>query len=338
MNKIINEKIGVSALTASILGLKKIKTNAKSFQAYFMVGTKCMNSCAFCAQSQKSAGNNELLSRVSWPSFDIDIVIKSLQNNNIIKKGCFQVVGVHNYFNNFIEILSRFNKSLNIPFGASIDVYDMEQIDTLFRNNLINLGIAIDAASYELYNKIKRKNISFDKIVNLAIEASKKYPSKITAHIIVGLGESDFDLIKLFTLLKNNKVNIALFAFTPIKGTEIEYFPKVELKRYRQIQFLRQYIYSLDDSEVEDFTKNINFTKTMMIDSFSKKAFKDSNRYKNIIKILNEGDYLKTSGCNLCNRPYYNDEPLEKDLYNFHFNPPIEIVEKWKNFFIEKFV
>jgi biotin synthase len=332
MNKSNLEMIGVSALTASILGLKKIETIAKSEQAYFMIGNKCLNSCSFCSQSRSIKGENSFLSRVSWPIFPLVEVIDSLKNNNTIKKACFQVVGSYNYFDNFIEILKKFKSSLDIPFGASIDVYSIEQIDILFEKGLLNIGIALDAASNEVYKNTKKKNISFDKMLDLITESAKKYPNKITVHLIIGLGETDFDLINLFNILKKENVNIALFAFTPLKGTQMQFYPKVELERYRYIQFLREIYKKASESDFEKIVHYINFSENNMIESFSKKILE----FPYILEILNSADYMKTSGCPLCNRPYYNDKPLDKDLYNFHFNPPTEIIENWKEKILEK--
>lgn len=332
MNKSNLKMIGVSTLTASILGLKKIKTNAKSEQAYFMVGSKCLNSCSFCSQNRNTKEENSFLSRVSWPIFPLFEVINSLKDNNFIKKACFQVVGSYNYFDNFIEILKTFKSTLDMHFGASIDVYSIEQIDILFNNGLLNLGIALDAASNEVYKNVKKKDITFDKMLNLIVESAKKYPNRITVHLIIGLGESDYDLIKLFKILKKQNVNIALFAFTPLKGTEMQFYPKVQLNRYRNIQILRELYKNLDESDFEKIISYINFNKDNMIEYFSKEILK----VPNFLVLLNTGNYMKTSGCPLCNRPYYNDEPQNKDLYNFHFDPPTEIIEKWKEKFFGK--
>ncbi len=327
MNKI--DYIGVSALTASIIELKKIRTDANSNQAYLMMGTNCNNSCSFCAQSRLTNKESNLLSRVSWPEYPTQIVIDKLNSNDQIKKICFQVVSTNNYFENFLRIFEEFKSKLRIPIGASINVYNIEQVDYLFNLGLANLGIAIDAASDEIYKKIKKRKNGFNENLNLAIEASKKYPSKIAIHLIIGLGETDTDILNLFQKIAKEDLTIALFSFTPIKGTEMENYPVVPLKRYRFIQFIRQILVeSKYKIEFNDLLKFINIDDNNMISSFDKRIF-EIDFIKNIIQ---KGEYLKTSGCNLCNRPFYNDKPDSKDLYNFHYNPPKDIILKWENF------
>lgn len=327
-------KIGVSALTASILGLKKINSKATSTQAYFMVGSNCLNNCAFCSQSKNSLSESKMLSRVSWPQYEVNQVIESLKKNEIIKKACFQVVASKDYFKNFLSILSLFKSSLDIPFGASIDVYSINQIDSLFNNGISTLGIAIDAASKEVFNRIKQKNIEFVKLLELTKEASIKYPYKITVHLIVGLGESDKDIIELFNDMNNFPINIALFAFTPVKGTKMQNHPMIDIKRYRYIQLLRQLFYENNSFNFSKVIEFINFDDKGMITDFSKKLFSNID----ILEILQKGEYMKTSGCNLCNRPYYNDKPGSDDLFNYYEQPSKDIIEKWEKCIINSII
>jgi len=98
---------------------------------------------------------------------------------------------------------------------------------------------------------------------------------RVYVHLIVGLGESDEELIGLMRNLYEIGAEVALFAFTPVKGTPFENLPPPQLERYRRIQMIRQQL-----------------------------AKKD-------IRL-----YFLTSGCPSCDRPYYNESPTDKDLYN----------------------
>ncbi|HPB48348.1 MAG TPA: hypothetical protein PLX16_07025, partial [Exilispira sp.] len=64
-----------------------------------------------------------------------------------------------------------------------------------------------------------------------------------------------------------------------------------------------------------------------MIVSFSSSFLNEPG----VLSILDDGEYMETSGCNLCNRPFYNDNPYDKDLYNHHQKPDKEIIQYWKN-------
>lgn len=245
MNENLEKKlIGVSALTASVLEIKKIRSKASSNQAYLLLGSRCQNSCTFCSQGKFAKSSDSLLSRVTWPKYEIKTVLEKLKEkqNDKIKKICFQVVSYPGYFEDFLQILDLFRAELSIPIGASINVSSMDDIDELFGHNLVNLGIAIDASSDSIYKKVKNNKNSFDTTLQLIIKAANNYPSKVTAHIIAGLGETDRDLLNLFSILLANDANIALFAFTPVKGTELENYPRISIERYRYIQFVLEYL------------------------------------------------------------------------------------------------
>ena len=381
MNENLEKKlIGVSALTASVLEIKKIRSKASSNQAYLLLGSRCQNSCTFCSQGKFAKSSDSLLSRVTWPKYEIKTVLEKLKEkqNDKIKKICFQVVSYPGYFEDFLQILDLFRAELSIPIGASINVSSMDDIDELFGHNLVNLGIAIDASSDSIYKKVKNNKKSFNTTLQLIIKAANKYPSKVTTHIIAGLGETDRDLLNLFSILLANDANIALFAFTPVKGTELENYPRISIERYRYIQFVLEYLkkkYLLTDkkgncleidkndlhleTDVNDLrlktkikdsyiemdilnvsnSKNneisrlyddfsyISFDMNEMIVSFSSSFLNEPG----VLSILDDGEYMETSGCNLCNRPFYNDNPYDKDLYNHHQKPDKEIIQYWKN-------
>jgi len=86
--------IGVSYLTAKSLGFINFKTDAYSYQAYLMLGDKCLFNCAFCSQARDSKTDTLFLSRVKWPKFKLDEVLKALKKaeiENKIKKFAFKL-------------------------------------------------------------------------------------------------------------------------------------------------------------------------------------------------------------------------------------------------------
>ncbi len=75
---------------------------------------------------------------------------------------------------------------------------------------------------------------NFKTFNNFLIAASKEFPGKIATHIIVGLGESDEDIVDILLKMKKHGIIVGLFAFTPIKGTKLETYPRPTLERYRK--------------------------------------------------------------------------------------------------------
>jgi len=294
LNKWRIKILRVSYATAIEMNLKKGKINADNYTAYILIGEKCMYNCSFCSKAQESDSKADLLSRVKWPKITLEEFVNNF-NANKFKRICIQVVSSSDYWAELDYVLN-FLKDKNIKVSVSIRPKNIEEVRFLFKKYLVDtVGIALDAANEKLFREIKGG--SFKYLEDFLIAISKEFPGKIATHIIVGLGESDEDIVD--TLLKMNKYGIivSLFVFTPIKGTKLESYSSPSLERYRKIQYVHYII------------EHFNVTKDIF--SF------DSNG--NIMKFpqfeINNEEAMKTSGCSWCTRPFYNEKPGKK-LYN----------------------
>ncbi|APT75460.1 MULTISPECIES: radical SAM protein [unclassified Marinitoga] len=287
-------KIKLSYATAAILGLKKGKINFEMPTAYLMLGEKCQYNCSFCAQAKDAKSDVDYLSRIKWPEYDVEIFLNKLEELNPFKRLCIQVVNSIGYFEELKSFLEKI-KDFNVLKAVSLRPKDFDEIDEIFSYGIDNLGISIDVANKDLYSEIRGG--SFDFLFGMLTDASKKYPNKITTHIIVGLGESDKDLVELMLEMKKINVLVSLFSFTPIKGTKLENLEPPSIERYRIIQYAREII-EKNDVSIEDFVfdENQKLVRLPHIDFDVEEA-------------------IKTSGCSYCTRPYYNEKP-NKVLYN----------------------
>lgn len=286
-------KLKLSYATAIALGLKKGKLKFDMPTAYLMLGEKCIFNCSFCAQAREAKSDKDYLSRIKWPEYSLNEFIESINTNNPFKRICIQVVNSYNYFEELKNFLNEI-KNIEVLKAVSLRPKDIEEVNEIFKYNIDNLGISIDVASEKLYSEIRGG--SFNSLFNILIEASKKYPKKITTHIIVGLGENDEELIKLMLKMKKYDILVSLFSFTPVKGTKLENRKPPSIERYRKIQFAREIIEKYDVN-IEDF----KFYEGKLI------KLPDVN--------INIEEAIKTSGCSYCTRPYYNEKP-NKVLYN----------------------
>jgi biotin synthase len=121
---------------------------------------------------------------------------------------------------------------------------------------------------------------------------------------MAGLGETEGELVSMMGRLQEWGVTVALFAFTPIPGTEMADEPPPSMDSYRRIQ-VAQYLISRSLRSTKDFT----FSPEGRIVSFGMPE--DELR-----EVLANGKAFETSGCPGCNRPYYN-EPPSGPLYNY---------------------
>jgi biotin synthase-related radical SAM superfamily protein len=300
---VMERKIRASIGSLGVLGLRNIKLPAPPTTLYLMIGEKCMYNCAYCPQSQSSHGSTEFLSRVIWPKTDWKELKSAVRNApEIVKRICFQVVNSKHFFEDTLFFVKDIKSASNLPVSVSVRLTRLEEIEMIFEAGAQRIGLALDVATESTFAEYRGGN--FQKTVSLILEAGKRFPNKITTHIIVGTGETDKELYKLMNKFFANTVTVGLFAFTPIKGTRLENRKPPSLLRYRRIQFMR-YL----------FAAKINFEA-----EFSEKGELISVKGNNINNALKNASIFVTSGCPNCNRPYYNEEPLGP-MFNYPFPP-----------------
>lgn len=287
-------KLRLSYATAVELGLKKGKIDFPNYTAYLMIGEKCLFNCSYCAQAKDAQSKADLLSRIKWPEISLE-TFKNIFIPTKFKRICIQVVSSLDYWTELNELLS-FLKKTEIPISVSIRPRNIEEVRTLFKKyNIDRVGIAIDVGNKDLFSKIRGGKYEFYE--NMLINASNEFPHRITTHIIIGLGETDENIIDFLLKMKKFKILVSLFSFTPIKGTKFENLLPPSLSRYRKIQIAREIILQ-HDVEKADF----------LFDS-------KGNLQKLPEAKVDIEEAKKTSGCPWCTRPFYNEKPTE-ELYN----------------------
>jgi len=285
----------ISIGTEGVLGIRKIKMDAVPTTAYLMLGTSCLNNCLFCPQAKSSRDGEHLLSRISWNSVSIDIwsLIEKAYKKNKIKRACIQVVNQPGVFELLEKELIKYSKATKIPLCISGGVNSIEDVDKLIELGASRIGIALDAATPEIYRRAK--GLDFLKKLYLLQKAAVKYPGKISTHLIAGLGETEEEMIEMIQEMYDKGINVGLFAFTPVRGTLMEYQQPPAIDSYRRVQLghylIKQKICQKDEIIFQDGgIKKLPLELERLIDTA-------------------QGIPFMTTGCPGCNRPYYNEKP-----------------------------
>ncbi len=284
-------------LRASYWTYKKINgESAELDTAYLMLDGKCIFDCKYCTHSRSAKTDNKFLSRVIWKEIEPEKVI---ENRNLFKRLCIQTVSYKGYKEDLKVLIPKLS---DVPLSPSIRVNSVQEAYEYFDLGIDTLGIAIDCASEKLYPSIRGGTLK--KNLEVIEEVSKKHPGRVTSHLIIGLGETDKEVYDIFKFLKKNNVTVALFAFTPVAGTEMEEFEQPKLERYRKIQLLRYLMFE------ENIESDVCFDGDMIVSINGIEAVNDRIFDKYSRAFL-------TSGCKDCTRPYYNEKP-GKVMYNYH--------------------
>lgn len=298
--------IKVSAGTACVLGLTKLKTDAPPTTAYFMVGERCINNCSFCAQGRNSGAHENTLSRVTWPRFsapDTFALLGSAYENGLFKRACLQVVQGSEALEQTQAMVKEIQKHSQVPICASAEVNSVDDVRALLNTGVDKVCIALDAITPELFQKVKGKE--FHQRIQLLEDCGKAFPGRISTHLIVGLGETEAEMIRMIQRLAQLEIIIALFAFTPIKGTPLAHRPQPDIAHYRRIQIAH---FLITKEKVKPQSFHFNNDRLVALDIPDKK-------WQDIIT-KTSGTAFRTTGCPDCNRPYYNESP-QGNLYNY---------------------
>jgi len=273
-------KIRVSAATASMLGLREWKTEVMPTTLYFMVGEKCNGTCGYCTQG------GDFLSRVRWPPFPLDDVLCNIDG----KAGriCIQSL----YYEGVVDDIVKAAGAMSlygIPISVSMNPASRKSMERMREAGVERVGVGLDCCTEKLFNKWKSRVPSWDEYLRW-LDIAKDVFGNVTAHIIIGLGESDEDAVNMMRWLYRKGIRIALFAYTPVQGGS-----PPAIGRYHTLQIAR---YLIEKGE-------------------GRFVFRDGRIHKMLIpRDKGYENAFLTSGCPSCNRPFYN-ERVVGPMYNY---------------------
>jgi len=290
------DQVQVSVGTAGVLGLAEVRMDVAPTTAYLMVGGRCVMNCGFCAQARESLAPAQALSRITWPPFPRDEVLSALAEAFSCRKVyrcCLQVTVSEQCLPETLALLGQVSSLSKMPVDASFLPGDMAQVETLVAAGLDHLGFGLDAACERVFKKVKGG--TWERMWELVQAAAHQFPGHVGAHLIVGLGETEREMLQAIQELHDLGVIIGLFAFTPVQGTLLADRPPPAVDVYRRMQAARWLIVH-DMASLEEFS----FESDGRLASLGRSDWQG---------LLGGGEAFRTSGCPDCNRPFYNERP-----------------------------
>ena len=321
----VPEKIRVSVGSAIILGLLKGKIDAPPTTVYMLTYRegKCQANCGFCPQARTSTSRADMLARVTWPPFATTQVIEKIAShteNDTVKRVCIQALNYPNVFDDLLHLTKLIHSGSSVPISISCPPLNKTQLQRLAKAGVDRISIALDAATEQLFNKVKGAETKSPyqwkqqhQALQKAIEVFGK--NQVYTHLIVGLGETEKEITETIQNCVDNGIQPSLFAFTPIPGTTLENQQQPQIETYRRIQLARHLI-------VRNKTRiqNMKFDNEGRITHFGVPKVQ-------IKETISDGIPFCTSGCPECNRPYYNERP-GGPMYNYPKQPSNEEINK----------
>jgi biotin synthase-related radical SAM superfamily protein len=239
-----------------------------------------------------------------------------------IRRVCIQALNYHGVFADLETLVREIKRRTPSAVSVSCQPLNRANIERLAEAGVDRLGIALDAATETLFDRVKGSGVGsmyhWDKQFRQLNEALAVFgKGNVSTHIIVGLGETEQQVAEVIQKCLDMGVLPALFAFTPVRGTALEGNSPPNLASYRRVQLAR---FLIVNGKVR--VGDMCFDAEGKITGFGLPS--------DALEVaVASGLPFRTSGCPDCNRPFYNEKP-SGPLYNYAEPPNAAEIEKVK--------
>jgi biotin synthase len=290
----------------------------------------CYANCSYCglARERPGAAEQKTFIRVAWPLFATDLVAEKIAEkeaadpNGGVGRVCVAQVQDARAYEDLVEITRRVHGAAPaVPISALVSAPTLseERLLAIRAAGADIIGIGLDAASREVFHDTRGRGVrgphDWDQHWEIARSARRIYGAwKVNFHVVVGLGETDAELVELFHQLRSEEICAYLFSFNPEPGTVMQDVPRAPIERMRRIQLVKHLI------EEQDLPR-----EAIGFDPAGGIARLDDPRGTASVA-TDSGRPFTTDGCPnragevACNRPYGSYRPGE-EFRDYPFQP-----------------
>jgi len=288
----------------------------------------CLGKCHFCglSKSRREGPKGKTFIRVDWPLYPLDEIIERTKAKDQIHRVCLSMVTHPKALEDTLYVIERLRKETNLPISVLISPTLIRHDDFLAamkKAGADRVGIAIDAATPDLFDRLRGTGVGgphqwdhYWEVTRLAVSVFGKFFGGI--HLIVGLGETEKEMVDAIQRGQELGAYTHLFSFFPEKGSPMEKHPSPPLDQYRRIQLARWII-----NESLGSAGRMKFDQNGRLIDFGME----------IESLIQTGEPFMTSGCPgrngkvACNRPYGNERP-SGPIRNFPFQLEAQDIEE----------
>ncbi len=287
----------------------------------------CTGGCAYCGLSRRRVAGDSFI-RVEWPTYAVDEILERLEGREV-ERVCISMITHPRAYGDTLTLVERFSAEGGLPvsvLASPMLIRSPEQLDALKLAGADMCGIAVDCATPELFERLRGRGAGsghrweqYWRVAEWAVECFGRY--NVSVHLIVGLGETEEEMLRTVQRAYDLGAEAHLFAFYPEPGSPMQEHPRVSLEQYRRVQLAR-YLIHTRLARVEQ----MSFSPSGRLLGFGVDG-------ETLLRVVEDGRAFMTSGCRgrdgevACNRPYGNERPGEEQLRNYPFRPEREDIE-----------
>jgi biotin synthase-related radical SAM superfamily protein len=283
----------------------------------------CYANCAYCGLAHKRKGDYEDKSfiHVEWPIHPTTEIIERIRERaSRINRTCISMITNRRSIGDTIEITGELRRGTPVPVSvlASPTIITKLEIQAFKDAGADKIGIAIDAATPELFEKLRGKGVSgphkwevYWRRIRESVEIFGG--GNVGVHLVTGLGETERQMLSTIQRVHDYGASTHLFSFLAEPGSAMQKDPQPSLGHYRRIQLGRHLIDSATAS-----ASQFKFDDDGRLTSFGIPQEK-------LDEMIDSGEPFRTSGCTgkdgevACNRPYANT--IIPEIRNYPFKP-----------------
>lgn len=287
----------------------------------------CAASCAYCGLNcKRSVDASQTFIRVKWPVYSMDGILKQMQTRpHPFKRMCMSMITHKQAVADTCKTISKFKANIDIPISALLSPTVMKgqnDLKEIKAAGADRVGVAVDMATPELFGKYRGKGVGgphrWEVYWQTLADALEVFGAgKAGVHLIVGMGETEEQMVKTIARAQNMGAPTHLFSFYPEAGSLLASCGQPPLGQYRRVQMAR---YLINEGFIAG--SSISFSPEGHIIDFGIE----------IEPFLQNGLAFMTSGCPgadgmvACNRPFAN-ERVTQLIRNYPFVPEPEDIK-----------
>jgi len=284
----------------------------------------CSANCAYCGLARKRPGAYEAKSfiHVDWPIFSMEEIVEAINGApSYVQRTCISMITNGKCRQDTIEMTARLKKGTSLPISVLVSptILKKEDVAAMKDAGAEKVGIAIDLAKPKLFERYRGAGVSgphkWRKYWSILAEALEVFGKpNVGVHLMVGMGETERDMVSLMQKLWDMGAVSHLFSFFAEKGSVLAGMPQPPWPAYLRVQLARYLIEenqsSHDRMDFDDRGRIVHFG--IDVDT--------------LFDIIDLGTPFMTTGCLgrdgqvACNRPFGNCLPGETQ-WNYPYLP-----------------
>lgn len=221
----------------------------------------CRSDCAYCGLARTRPGDYEDKSfiRVEWPLLKTsELVDRMAEKASSLTRLCISMVTSPLAYRDTVEITKQIRAKVKTPLSILVapPTLNRRKLENFAEIGVDMIGVGLDAVTEELFRSLRTDvpaggaGLSWEKYWSVVDDARDIFgPWKVNCHTVVGLGESDRDLIEMFFKLKEREIFPYLFCFNPEPDSRLGEMEKSPISRWRRIQLAKHLIEKYDYSQ-----------------------------------------------------------------------------------------